>query len=235
MTALDQFLEEYNNLVLVDEPTSHFSLIHLGTDDVWRTFKAPVEEETINAAISDVTRELATGNQILKLQAYGASGGIRGTFSIKVEGRSSAARTSGNEQISHAKAVRMNIETADMQLANMQSRLEIANQAAKEAEDRATSCVKDVWGMADMVNRMLNEKEAANLDREEREARMKNMAAMVETLTPILGQAIVIGSKYIETKVKIWEMQWAENLEKQQKAAREKQSESKEESPKEET
>lgn len=219
MSELEDFLEHNNGLIIGDDVTSHYQIIHSGTDEAWGTFPAPADESSINGAVSRMASDLATGKHSLRIQAFAKSGQLRGQIAMAVEGRSVAARQSGNEMISHAKALRMNVETADNQLANMTMRLQAAEQAARDAEERARSTVSDVYKMGDLVNKMLMEKENQILDRDERMARMQNMAAITQTLTPILGQAIVIASKYFEIKVSEWETKWAADAAKKKAEA----------------
>lgn len=209
MDEIEPFLEKFNNLVIGDETTREFQIIHVGTAEPWNTFPAPADVDEIKAAISNIGRSLATGQQVLRLQAVGSGGSLRGQISIEIEGRSPAARQSGNEMINHAKATAMNVETADRQLSAMSARLQAADMRAQEAEERAGRMTGDVWKMAELANKMLMDKESAILDREEREARIQNMAKITETLVPILGQALVLGSKYMEYKVQVWEAKWA--------------------------
>jgi hypothetical protein len=213
MSELADFLERNNGLVIGDDITSHYQIIHSGTEEPWGTFPAPAHEDDLNSAISRVAVDLATGKHSLRIQAFSAKGILRAQIGMAVEGRSVAARQSGNEMISQAKALSMNVNTAATQLESMTMRLQAAEQAAADAEERARNTVSDVYKMGSLVNQMLTEKENQILDRDERMARMQNMAAITQTLTPILGQAIVIGSKFIEYKVKAWEKQWAAEAE----------------------
>lgn len=211
MSEIEDFLEQYNNLVIGDEITTHYQLVHTGTEEPWDTFAAPADSDQVQAAISRTSSQLATGNHSIRLQAIKSGGGIRAQIGLAVEGRSPAARQSGNEMVSHAKALRMNIETADVQLQNMTARLQAADQRAREAEDRAGSMAGDVFKMGDLVNKMLMDKESAMLDRDERESRMQNMSKIAEVLVPILGQGVIVASKYFEYKMQEWDAKWAAN------------------------
>lgn len=213
MSDIEEFLEEYNALVIGDEETTKYQIIHTGTEEPWGTFPAPADLDKVLAAVSRVGSQLATGNHSIRIQAIGRDGGIRGQLGLSVEGKSAAARSSGNEMVQHAKALRMNIETADTQLANMSARLQAADQRAREAEDRAGNMAGDVYKMGDLVNKMLMDKESAIIDRDERESRMQNMAKITETLVPVLGQGFMIFSKYMEHKVRGWEAEWAASAE----------------------
>lgn len=209
MSEIENFLNEYNELVIAEVETSHYQFIHTNTEENWGTIKAPASPEQVNDKISNIFSQLATGKQSIRIQAIGTDGGIRGQYGYSSEGRSPSARQSGSEMVQHAKALAMNIQTADNQLVNMAARLEAADKRAQEAEERAGSMTADVFKMGDMVNKMLMDKESSMLDREERESRMRNMTQIAETLTPILGQAIVAASKYFEYKMKVWDANWS--------------------------
>lgn len=208
MSEIETFLEEYNDLVIGDVKTSHYQIIHTNTEEPWGTISAPCEPQLMNEKVSNISSQLASGRQHIRIQAIGSDNAVRGQLGINVEGRSPNARQSGSELVTAAKATAMNVQTAETQLINMAARLEAADKRAQEAEERAGNMTGDVFKMGDLVNRMLMEKESAILDREEREERMRNMQQITATLTPILGQAIVIGSKFLEHKIKVWESNW---------------------------
>jgi len=203
MGQLEDFVEEYNKLVINDEKTAYFQLVNAGTDETWHTFPNPADASRIQAAISNMGNELPTGRHSIRVQAVSeGSGAIRGQVAQAIEGRSAAAKQAGNEQVQHAKALQMNIDTADKQMASMAARLQAAQERAQEAEERAGTMVGEVYKMGDMVNGFIMERESAQLDREERESRMRSMNAIAEVMAPILGQAVTIGSMFAEIWIK---------------------------------
>lgn len=214
MSQVEEFLNEYRGLVIGDEGTAKFQFVNLGDNEVCATYPIDVTAEKVDGDLSRITSGLATGRQVLRLQAISTAGTVVASIHINVEGRSQHARQAGSEQISHAKALAMNVDTANSQLANMTSRLGAADERAREAEERAGTLISDMYKMGDMVNRMIMDKESAELDRQEREARIQSMQQIANVMVPLLGEALVIGSKFVEHKVKIWEAQWKADAEK---------------------
>ena len=203
MSDLEKFVSDYSVLVIDEEATGFFQVIHTGTDEIWHTFPATVNHNVIQGAINNMAMELPTGRHSVRVQAISESSKqIRGQIAQALEGRSAAAKSSMNDAITLAKATAMNIQTADTQLGNMSARLQAADERAREAEARAGEMISEVYKMGDMVNSFIQEKESAVLDREEREARNKSFMMIFETMTPILGQAITIGSQFLEIWIK---------------------------------
>lgn len=210
MSHVNTFLEHHNPLVIGDEATGHYQLVLVATDDVWETLPSPAKEEDVNAALSNIGLGLPTGRHSVRLQAISEkSASIRGQLMLTIEGRSVAARKSNEDSISHAKALSMNIATAEQQLATMGARLQESEERARQAEERAGMMILDQYKMADMVHRLIREKEDLQYGDAERQARIESFKMIAETLTPILGQAVIIASKWFEVKMAEWEKEWS--------------------------
>lgn len=215
MPGIAEFIENYTALVIDGEAVGFFQIIHMGSQEVWATIPNVKDADTVREvedSLASIGPTLPTGKHTLIVQAISStSKAVRGQYSHDVHGTSAAAKSSGQEQVSHAKALAMNIETASNQLNSMTVRLEAADERARSAEERAGNQLMDGYKMADMVHNMLLEKERASLDDSERLARMASMKMIGESLAPILGQAIMIGSKFVEIKMGSWEKKWEAN------------------------
>lgn len=201
MSQLEEFINNYNVLVIDGETTSYYQLIHSGSDEIWHTFPCPADPIVVQTAVSNMAAELATGSHSIKVQALAGSK-LRGQCAQAVQGRSAAAKSSAADAISHAKALSMNIETADKQLIHMSQRLEEANERARQAEERSGMMVSEVYKMGDLVHKFVLDKEEAVLNREERESRNKSFMTIAETIAPIVGQALQIGGVFMEVWIK---------------------------------
>lgn len=214
MSHVNTFLEHHNPLVIGDEATGYYQLVLVSTDDVWETIPSPAKEEDVNAALSNIGLGLPTGRHSVRLQAISEkSSSVRGQLMLTIEGRSVAARKSNEDSISHAKALSMNIATAEQQLATMGARLQESEERARQAEERAGMMILDQYKMADMVHRLIREKEDLQYGDAERQARIESFKMIAETLTPILGQAVIIASKWFEVKMAEWEKEWSKQKE----------------------
>lgn len=202
MSQIEDFINSYNTLVIDDETISYFQLVHAASDEIWHTFPCPADSILVQTAVSNMASELSTGSHTIKIQAISVGKQIRGQCVQSVTGRSSAAKSSAADAIQHAKALAMNIDTADRQLVHMSQRLEEANERARQAEERSGMMVSEVYKMGDLVHKFVLDKESVILDREERESRNKAFMTIAETLAPILGQALMIGGSFMEVWIK---------------------------------
>jgi hypothetical protein len=215
MSAIEEFVEEYNALVIDGEKTAFFQVVHAGTEEVWHTFPNPADPQKIQSSISNIGIELPTGRHSIRVQAISESSkAIRGQIAQSIEGRSAAAKSSMNDAINMAKATQMNIQTADTQLVNMSARLQAADERAREAEGRAGDMISEVYKMGDMVNKFIMERESSVVDREERDSRNKSFMMIAETMAPIVGQAVQVGSMFMEM--------WIKDKQEEMKAASDK-------------
>lgn len=226
MHNIEEFLEEYNNLVIGDESTAYFRLTLAATEEPWGTFLAPVDDpQRLVTAVSNLGHDLPTGQHSIKLQAISSkSDTIRGQIAFVVEGRSAAAKHAAKEQIELAKATAMHVDTMNVQLKGMSIRLQESQERCRKAEERAGDSISDVYKMGDLVNGMILKQKVADFDVEERQQRMENMAEIAKTMAPILGQAVIIASAILEIKVKTWTKnaeREAEEAEEQAKIDRE--------------
>lgn len=200
--SLSDFLEKYNNLVVGDENVGYYQLINSTNDEIWGTFPNPGQESEIMSAISELAIQLASGTYALRLQAIGAkSRTILAQFSSTVEGRNNVAKKVAQEHVSHAKALAMNVHTAEQQLNSMTVRMQAADQRAHEAEERAGNLVEHVYKLGDIVNNILYDQEERRMAREESEARIAIYKDVASTLMPILAPLVVIASKWVEKKI----------------------------------
>lgn len=200
--SLASFIEKYNSLVIADEGISHYQLINTFSDEVMLTFPCPADEAEIMGAISDKANELATGTYVLKLVAFGEkTRTVLGSFNSTVQGRNSDAKRVAQEHVTHAKAIAMNVSTAEGQLNSMMVRMQAADQRAHEAEERAGSLVEHVYKLGDIVNTVMYDQDERRMQREESEARIAIYKDIAGALMPLLGPLVVIASKWVENKV----------------------------------
>lgn len=210
MANVKDFVEEYNKLVIEGTATTYFQIVLMSSDDVWNTFIAPADPEKVEAALANVSTDLPTGKHTLQVQAMGDGNIVRARMSQNVEGRSAAARQANNDVIAHAKAVSLNIETAEIQMRHSNARSQVANERAETSERHVASLVADGFKMQEICHKMIIEKESAAFDEDERAARMHNMKAIAETFVPMLGPVVKLGMKWLEYRTRDMEERWAE-------------------------
>lgn len=200
--SLEEFIEYYNKIVIDGESVSHYQLAIVSTEEIIRVFANPADFADVRTTIDSAAADMPTGSHTIKLVAISTDKQPIGRWSQTLSGRSQAAKVSAQEQISHAKALSMNIDTADRQLVNMSARLEEANERARIAEDRAGGMIQEVYKMGDLVNKFIVEKESEHLDREEREARNAAILSIAGTIAPILQVLMTEGSNLLEMWIK---------------------------------
>lgn len=208
MTTLEDFLSKYNTLVIDDEKTSRYQMIHAGSDEVWDTIPTPAHEEDIHSRIANIGDRLSTGRHSLRLQAVSSRGTNWGQFGIDIEGKSAAARNAGNEAVSHAKALRVNVETGEMQLQSMSARLEAANARSAIAEEKAYGSIVNGFAMLDMAHKMMLDREREKMEAEVATKNAETMAMLAATMVPVLNVAVEFGAKYMMWKMAKIEEEW---------------------------
>lgn len=191
---LEQFIEEYNVLVIDEEGTAYFQLIHSGTEEVWRTFPVPAEPSKIEAEVANMSTQLATGNHGVRVQAISErTKQVRGQVGLSVTGRSAAAKASTQDAMQSAKAMQLHVEIMERQVTSSNARVEEAFERQRLAEQRAGESTLQVFEMMDMVNKFLMEKESAKLDASDREARNQAFITIAGAVAGPLSKAVEMG------------------------------------------
>jgi hypothetical protein len=203
MNQLEEFIEEYNVLVIDDDTTGFYQIINAGTDEIWHTFACPADAQKVQTSISNLAQELPTGRHSIRVQAIGKSSkAIRGQMAQSVEGRSAAAKVAIGDHLSNAKAMKLQVDMMETQVASMTARYQTAQEQLAEASESRGAMMLDSFKLQEMVHGMLMKQEQGSLDTAERESRMRSLETIAQTLAPVLGQAIQIGSEFAEIWVK---------------------------------
>lgn len=199
MSEIHDFCAEYNGLILGDEKCAYFSIVQ--GDTRWRSFVAPIDDaDRITAAISGIAHGLPTGSHVLFLQAVAQLGGIMGQLSITVDGRSQAAKKAHSDQLPTVRGSQLIVETAEKQI-------DLAMNRAEQAERRAQTLQaalneRDVAQMTLMetCTKMIWDQERAQLDEEERRARIEAIQAIALTFAPVANAIAEMGAEALAHK-----------------------------------
>lgn len=195
----NEWIEHQNALVLGDEKTSHYILAS-ATEEIFDTFEAPADAGVMRERITSLVDQLPNGRHLVNVISVSDRGTHRGKVGFALEGRSAAAKSSSREAEGHAKAMRLQVDTMESQLSNMQARLDAAGTRAYDAEERAGSLLADNFKMLSMANQILLEKERNGVSMIEAQARAESFKAIATQVGPILLQAGVEAYEYFKTK-----------------------------------
>jgi hypothetical protein len=204
---LQRFLEQNNGLVIGSEVTSHYQLIYLASDEVWGTFKSPAEESEIEDTTREIGDGLPHGQNQFRFQAVTTSGAIRAQCILVIEGRNSAIKkpqTTAGDQLQVSRAVKANVDIAELQLSTMGASYQELAKRCHEAESRCVEQTLAGYQMMDLVHKLISSKEDGRRQEEIHQARMQMMAGVGTTLVPLLQPFIALGMQILDAKMKEW-------------------------------
>lgn len=199
MSEIVEFIEEYNRLVIGDEKCAYFSIVQ--SDTRWRSFVAPLAEpDRVLAAISGIAQGLPVGSHVLFIQAVAPHGGIMGQISVTVDGRSQAAKKAHSDQLATVKGSQMIVETAESQINLAMQRAESAERRAQALQEQINEQQASHLTLVETCSRMLLDQERAQLDEEDRRARIEMAQNTLLMATPALNYALEVFMEHLTHK-----------------------------------
>lgn len=205
---LENFLDQYNAFNVNDEHCSHYVVIHTGTEEVWTTMAVPVTVERVRDIVNELASNFPKGKNSFRLQAMSSSKVILGQIFLPFQGQSSVGRDTsvGAEAILHQKALAAMVSTTEQQLAQMQGMLDMTSKRATDNEEVATNSQMEMFKMMNLVHTLVMEREDRDHVRAVREAEIESARAIANTLVPLMGPLVVIAGKFLERKLKQWDI-----------------------------
>lgn len=206
MQNLEQFAAHYDGLVIGQQATAYYQVIHAGSERVLGTFREPLEPklQEVQETISSAGALLPTGQHIIRVVAMSATGIILGECGQVTHGLSQAARSAINDATKISQALAMNVETAQAQIDRMEQRAQAAEGRALHAEKCVADMMVEKVKIVDMVHAMQLRAEEGQLDRAEREARMDTIKQIGVAFMPVVNAVAETGAQFWVMKVQQW-------------------------------
>ncbi len=174
---------------LVDDGVAAAFVKLEGPDEkVWGTWPVSLEklEDVVEQAFIAIGEELPTGRHQARLYSVDGKGEQLSVLPKMLTGRSQQARSAASEHTTHAKALAMNVATAESQLATMANR-------AERAETRAVELSEGIFKLIETVTRMQTEASDDEIKRQESLARCRAIeqigGQVAQNIGPLLALA----------------------------------------------